>query len=162
MSKEDFETWMTKGEMKDFAENLVNTEEAVSHETIQGPFIAIGDQYIGSTSELRNLVKSRIRVFEEQIEYKSKSQQRRLIYAMLSILIIIMLCFLVLYVASESGKWFGPESFRSKLIRFYEQHNPEKILDNPDHIDYLLKRYRGKEYKLMNVLRTRYGVSSEL
>jgi hypothetical protein len=154
MSEEDYQSWISGGEMKEFAENLKNAEEAYSHSRSDGPFVAIGDRYIGSTEKLREEIKKKTREFMDMIEYKSKSQQRRLVYAILAIVLIIGLCYLVLYVAFESGKWFeSSNSFRNQLIQFYEKHNPEKLAS----IDSILKKYKGKEAKLMSVLRDKYG-----
>tara|TARA_B100000161_G_C33457795_1_gene372051 strand:- start:240 stop:803 length:564 start_codon:yes stop_codon:yes gene_type:complete len=103
MSKEDFETWISDGEMKAFAENLKNAKEAMSHSTSDGPFIAIGDRYIGSTEELHLEIEKRKREFNELMEYKSKSQQRKWMYAVLAIVVMIGLCYLVLYVLNISS-----------------------------------------------------------
>ena len=158
MSKEDFETWISDGEMKAFAENLKNAKEAISHSTSDGPFIAIGDRYVGSTEKLHLEIEKRKREFKELMEYKSKSQQRKWMYAVLAIVVMIGLCYLVLYITVESKKWFDPSiSFRNQLVAFYEKHNPEKLLNDASHVDNLMKKYRGKETKLMNVLRKKYG-----
>ena len=158
MTEKDFDAWICDGEMRDFAENLGNTEEATSHSKSDGPFIAIGDRYIGSTEELRLEIEKRKREFTELLEYKSKSQQRRWMYAILAVIVMVGLCYLVLYITIESKTWFdSSESFRNQLIQFYEKHNPEKLLNDASHVDNLLKKYRGKETKLMNVLRKKYG-----
>ena len=58
----------------------------------------------------------------------------------------------------ESKKWFDPSvSFRNQLVEFYEKHNPEKLLNDASHVDNLMRKYRGKETKLMSVLRKKYG-----
>ena len=46
--------------------------------------------------------------------------------------------------------------YRSKIINFYEQHNPEK-LDDPDFVDKKLRQYAGREDELFRRLKLRYG-----
>ncbi|MES1917772.1 MAG: hypothetical protein MHM6MM_009478, partial [Cercozoa sp. M6MM] len=47
------------------------------------------------------------------------------------------------------------EQLRSRLVAFYQVHNPEK-LRNQDEIDKTVRRYVGKEDKLFRDLEKKY------
>jgi len=55
---------------------------------------------------------------------------------------------------SELGRSFGmAPDYRQKVVDLYERINPEKLTE----IDYIMKKYEGKEELLIERLEKKYG-----
>lgn len=85
------------------------------------------------------------------------------VFATVCFTILVVFFIIKLYMYGKQGRldsWYHlGKSYRERLEALYDKHNPEKLAENPRHIDTLLRKYQWTMGKLFSKLRRKYNLT---
>jgi len=98
---------------------------------------------------------------------ESNDPKTSVFYAAIAVTIGIFVVFLIikLYMYADQGRLDSWQhlglSYKDRITSMYEQQNPEKLEENPNYVDELLRKYKWRIPKLLSKLRRKYNLTED-